>query len=194
MPPIASGKPTSPHIELSPPFLSTRIGPEFVRTSVPNGAADKPPCGWRSVTKLDSIHYKTENTFSKTLDSKVGFMRCLGARPLSSKPRPTRSTFHLQLKPKSTKEVSSAGISDGKSTEVMVGGPGAAVGVGVAVAVGVCVGVEVAVAVGGTGVAVATGVAVGVAVDVGVNVGVGKARSNASIWTASTSAAHCSLS
>jgi hypothetical protein len=41
--------------------------------------AHKPPCGWRSVSKLDPIRFKTENTLTKTLDSKVGFMRLLGA-------------------------------------------------------------------------------------------------------------------
>ena len=110
-------------------------------------------------------------------------------------------------------EVPSAVISDGKSIKMVVGGPGTAVGVGVTVAVGVCVGVEVKVAVGGTDVAVAVGVAVGVtvgiavgltvgvAVEVGVyvdvggsGVAVGNARSNASIWTFSASAAHCSHS
>jgi len=37
--------------------------------------AHQPPGGWRSVAKLDAKHSKTENTFTKTLDSKVGFMR-----------------------------------------------------------------------------------------------------------------------
>jgi hypothetical protein len=107
-----------------------------------------------------------------------------------------------------SKEVPSAGISDGKSIEISVGGPGTGVGEGVAVAVGSRVGVEVGAAVGGTVVAVAvgagSGVAVGiavgstagVAVEVGVIVGtgVGNARSNASMRTSSASAAHCSHS
>jgi hypothetical protein len=38
----------------------------------------KPPCGWRSVTKLGLKRHKTKNTFTKILDSKVGFMRWLG--------------------------------------------------------------------------------------------------------------------
>jgi hypothetical protein len=40
--------------------------------------AHKPPCGYRSVTKLHPNRFKTENTLTKTLDSKVGFMRLLG--------------------------------------------------------------------------------------------------------------------
>jgi hypothetical protein len=43
--------------------------------------AHKPPCGLRSVTKLHLKRRKIENTLTKTLDSKVGFMRWLGTIP-----------------------------------------------------------------------------------------------------------------
>jgi len=42
--------------------------------------AHKPPCGLRSVIKLHLKRRKTENTFTKIRDSKVSFMRFLGAR------------------------------------------------------------------------------------------------------------------
>jgi hypothetical protein len=46
--------------------------------------AHKPPCGWRSVTELDPNRCKIENSLTKFLDSKVGFMRLLAASPLKA--------------------------------------------------------------------------------------------------------------
>jgi hypothetical protein len=68
----------------------------------------KPSCGWSSVTKLDSIPFKTDNTFTKTLDSKVGFMRLLGALKVKNLLHRQYATFQeaLYLRQSSSWEIS----------------------------------------------------------------------------------------
>ena len=45
--------------------------PSFASHEPPNGGAE-PPCGWRSVTRLDLKYCKGKINLKKTLDSKVG--------------------------------------------------------------------------------------------------------------------------
>jgi len=48
--------------------------------------AHEPPCGWRSATKLLLKRNKSENTLTKILDSKVGFIRWLGGADVCKPP------------------------------------------------------------------------------------------------------------
>ncbi len=64
-----------------------------------------PPCGLRSVTKLDLKRTKSENTLTGILDSKVGFSEWLGSSaPLKPSFIPllhTHELLHLPDKPDS---------------------------------------------------------------------------------------------